>query len=81
MEEFTIIEYVSYSYGIKINASSQKEALEMYCKAHTTLQPQWRIAGHYHFAAKACPSFDVEEWLEEIGINKKNIYTKKPTVL
>ena len=30
MEEFTIIEYVSYSYGIKINASSQKEALEIY---------------------------------------------------
>ena len=60
---------------------AQKEALEMYVKAHTTLQPQWRIAGHYHFAAKACPSFDVEEWLKEIGVNKKNIYTKKPTVL
>ena len=60
---------------------AQKDALEMYVKAHTTLQPQWQIAGHYHFAAKACPSFDVEEWLKEIGVNKKNIYTKKPTVL
>ena len=60
---------------------AQKEALEMYVKAHTTLQPQWRIAGHYHFATKACPSFDVEAWLKEIGIKQKNIYTKKPTVL
>tara|TARA_Y100001973_G_C5116024_1_gene290209 strand:- start:194 stop:688 length:495 start_codon:yes stop_codon:yes gene_type:complete len=60
---------------------AQKEALEMYVKAHTTLQPQWRISGHYHWSRKACPSFDVEEWLKEIGVNKKNIYTKKPTVL
>ena len=60
---------------------AQKDALEMYVKAHTTLQPQWKIAGHYHFATKACPSFDVEAWLKEIGIKQKNIYTKKPTVL
>lgn len=55
----------------------QKKALEMYVKAHTTLQTQWKVAGHYHFAAKACPSFNVEKWLEEIGVNKKNIYRKK----
>lgn len=55
----------------------QKKALEMYVKAHTTLQPQWKIAGHYHFAQKACPSFNVEQWLKRIGINDKNIYKKK----
>ena len=55
----------------------QLKALEMYVKAHTTLQPQWKIAGHYHFAAKACPSFNVEKWLESIGIPEKNIYRKK----
>ena len=60
---------------------AQKEALEMYVKAHTTLQPQWRIAGHYHFSPKSCPCFDVEAWLKEIGVNEKNIYTKDPTVL
>ena len=60
---------------------AQKDALEMYVKAHTTLQPQWKICAHYHWSPKACPSFDVEEWLKEIGVNKKNIYTKKPTVL
>ena len=54
----------------------QKEALEMYVKAHTTLHPNWKIAGHYHFASKACPSFNVEEWLKSIGIQDKNIYKK-----
>jgi N-acetylmuramoyl-L-alanine amidase len=55
---------------------AQKKAMEMYVKAHTTLQPQWKIAGHYHFAAKACPSFNVETWCKSIGINDKNIYKK-----
>lgn len=56
---------------------AQKKAMEMYVKAHTTLQPQWKIAGHYHFANKACPSFNVESWCKSIGINDKNIYKKK----
>ena len=55
---------------------AQKDALEMYVKAHTTLHPDWKIAAHYHFAAKACPSFNVEEWLESIGVQEKNIYRK-----
>jgi len=55
---------------------AQKDALEMYVKAHTTLQPQWKIAGHRDFASKACPSFNVQEWCESIGINDKNIYRK-----
>lgn len=56
---------------------AQKKSMEMYVKAHTTLQPQWKIAGHYHFANKACPSFNVESWCKSIGINDKNIYKKK----
>jgi len=55
---------------------AQKKALEMYVKAHTTLHPNWKIAAHYHFAAKACPSFNVENWLEDIGVQDKNIYRK-----
>lgn len=39
--------------------------------------PHVKVAGHYHFAAKACPSFDVERFCEEIGIPEKNIYRKK----
>ena len=54
----------------------QKKALEMYVKAHTTLHSNWKIAGHYHFASKACPSFNVENWLESIGVQEKNIYRK-----
>lgn len=38
--------------------------------------PDIKVAGHYHFAKKACPSFDVEKWLESIGVAEKNIYRK-----
>lgn len=55
---------------------AQKKALEMYVKAHTTLQPQWKIAGHRDFAPKACPSFDVQKWCESINVQEKNIYRK-----
>jgi hypothetical protein len=39
--------------------------------------PDILISGHNQFANKACPSFDVPKWLNAIGINNKNIYTKK----
>lgn len=32
------------------------------------------IAGHNHFAAKACPSFDVTKWARESGFPLKNIF-------
>lgn len=52
----------------------QKKALEMYVKSFLTVAPYIKIAGHYHFANKACPSFNVEEWLRSIGVKEKNIY-------
>jgi len=55
---------------------AQKDALEMYVKAHTTLQPKWKVSGHNQFAAKACPSFDTVEWCKSIGLKDKNIYKK-----
>ena len=54
----------------------QLKALEEYVKSYTTIHPHWKIAGHRDFASKACPSFSVQEWLEEIGIPEKNIYRK-----
>lgn len=54
---------------------AQKKAMEMYVKAHSTFH-NWKVAGHYHFAKKACPSFNVENWLKEIGLIKSKIYTK-----
>ena len=32
--------------------------------------PDVRIVGHNELAAKACPSFNVQKWLKEIGINQ-----------
>lgn len=53
---------------------AQKLALGNYIKqciaAHTTI----RVAGHYDFQNKACPSFSVQEFCESLGIAKKNIY-------
>ena len=44
--------------------------LEKYVKDFHRKFPDVRIIGHNELAAKACPSFDVQEWLKEIGINQ-----------
>ena len=41
------------------------------------LYPDILIAGHNQFSSKSCPSFDVEKWCKETGINDKNIYKPK----
>lgn len=30
--------------------------------------PQASVHGHYEFAAKDCPCFDVQKWLKEVGL-------------
>jgi N-acetylmuramoyl-L-alanine amidase len=52
----------------------QENTLAAYCFLMVARHPDILIAGHNQFAAKACPSFDVPDWLEEIGIPEKNIY-------
>lgn len=37
--------------------------------------PKIKVAGHYQFARKACPSFDVPEWCKSIKLSSQNIYT------
>ena len=32
-----------------------------------------RITGHYNWAAKACPCFDVEQWLDDIDMSQYKI--------
>ena len=55
---------------------AQKDAMKKYTLDMVKKHPNILIAGHYHFAAKACPSFDVEKWCKDIGIPAKNIYKK-----
>ncbi len=50
---------------------AQKEALKRYVRDFHMRFPQVKIIGHNQIASKACPSFDVPKWLNEIGINQK----------
>lgn len=50
--------------------AAQRAALEAYVKDFHAKHPNVRIIGHNEVAAKACPSFDVQKWLREIGIKQ-----------
>lgn len=49
--------------------AAQKEALASYVRDFHRRFPNVRIVGHRELnSGKACPSFDVQKWLKEIGI-------------
>lgn len=48
----------------------QRNAMENYVKDFHRRYPGVRIVGHNELAAKACPSFDVQKWLESIGVKQ-----------
>lgn len=50
--------------------AGQRAALEKYVRDFHARHPKVRIIGHNEVAAKACPSFDVQKWLRDIGINQ-----------
>lgn len=50
---------------------AQLKAMEAYVKDFHCRFPSVRIIGHNELAAKACPSFDVQKWLQSIGIRQK----------
>ena len=49
---------------------AQRKALVAYVRDFHRRFPSVRIVGHNELAAKACPSFDAQEWLKQIGINQ-----------
>lgn len=55
---------------------NQLHAMEIYVKYMILRHPDIKVAGHYQFAMKACPSFNVPKWLRSIGIDEKNIHDK-----
>ena len=46
----------------------QLKSMAEYVRAFHARHPQVEIKGHNEVAAKACPSFDVQEWLKTIGV-------------
>jgi N-acetylmuramoyl-L-alanine amidase len=55
----------------------QKHTLEVYVQYTILRHPDIQILGHYQAPSakgKPCPSFNVPEWLREIGVPDKHIY-------
>lgn len=67
--------YVGGGYNCDTRTQNQKYALEVYVKFMLLKYPQLKVCGHYKLSTtKQCPSFNVTKWLQEIGIQKQNIY-------
>lgn len=47
---------------------AQKEAIYTLCKILKDTLCIKEIHGHREYAAKACPSFDVQKWRKEVGL-------------
>ncbi len=54
--------------GEDTRTEAQRKALAEYVLKFHSRHPSVRIVGHNELAAKACPSFDVPAFLQEIGI-------------
>lgn len=60
---------------IDTRTRDQREAMKKYVLDFIKINPTVKVAGHYQFdKSKACPSFNVYEWLKWIGVKTQNIY-------
>lgn len=75
----SVSRHIVYAGGVDANnvqkakdtrTPAQKEALKRYVLDFHRKHPTVKIVGHNQLAAKACPSFDVSQWLKSIGINQ-----------
>ena len=51
----------------------QEKVMQAVVRIYTMLWPDIKVIGHNQVACKACPSFDVSEWCDQIYIPHKNI--------
>ena len=72
--------HICYSGGIAENGDAedtrtdrQAETMEHYIKTALAFNPSLLIVGHNQVQKKACPSFDVMKWGEQIGIPSHNL--------
>ena len=71
-----------YSGGIAASGGKPKDTrtpeqlavMEALVKKEIKNNPELLVAGHNQFSNKACPSFDVPNWLRAIGVSEGNIY-------
>ncbi|MTI33313.1 N-acetylmuramoyl-L-alanine amidase [Xanthovirga aplysinae] len=85
--------HICYIGGLAKNGRTTKDtrtveqlvALENFVKMHTMLWPKVKLIGHNQVnATKDCPSFDVSQWAQSIGIPSSlidsNIYYNEKTI-
>ena len=74
----SVSRHIVYAGGVDVKGkpkdtrtAAQRETLKRYVEDFHSRFPQIRIVGHHELnLGKACPSFDVREWLRSIGIRQ-----------
>ena len=74
--------HIVYAGGLATDAKTPKDtrtqsqvsAMRNFILQFIIKNPTVKVAGHYQFAQKACPSFNVPAFLTSIGVKATNIY-------